>query len=157
MDFGTNKSPKSFAHHPTRTHQTVFVACSALVTSATERSKATVASIVGKLKEHYSNLLDAGTKGEVNLEMELKRLDAASDTLTAKHKDVLFPLVGNSNIRRLFQDFRFLSEDLHQTLVKLFDLGAVLMWATRSLRLLRNDSDCGQAVGTLLAKVRPSR
>lgn len=97
-------------------------ACSTLMDSVTVRFTAAIESFLATLRTHYLYLLDSGTAGPVNLEVELKRLDSASALLSAKHKAMFFDASCSAFMRQLFADFRFLSEDLHQPLNLLYSL-----------------------------------
>jgi hypothetical protein len=78
-------------------------------------------------------LIDGGTSGEINIETFLRELDAQSEILTFSHKAKLFKATSHPTIKRLFQDFRFTSEELHAPFTKLSDLGLVFALVTMKL------------------------
>ena len=129
---GDCRCVKDAVHDSTRNLEYVVHACSDLEKEVTDLAHVSVTTLTETLSKHYLYLLVNGTKGPVDLESELKRLDACSETLKVHHRESLFPLTANPMLKQLFVDFRFISEDLHNSLVQLFDLSVAFRFCVTS-------------------------
>ena len=107
-------------------------ACANLVNKKKQAIQALVEDLLDQLKQHYVTLIEMATRGELNLEVELTRLDSTCATLVIGHKATFYKSSTTPYFKHLFTDFRFVGEDLRSPLVSFITGGMALVPACPS-------------------------
>jgi len=109
-----------------RSFSTIRDACATLLTKKKTTVEKITSDVLAVLKTHFCNLMERGAAGEVDIESELRALDRSSASITFAHKEKLYGAANSPFYKRLFTDFRYLSEELDRTIKSLQNSGVAL-------------------------------